>query len=171
MPASPPRATPRAAATFQGDDSKHVRSTTRSKRASHANHQEWAFSFPPPWPYTDMGRPVQSPVLGREIRCIFLARSPFPHRQSLATLGPCIPQGACRLRGTGTSHYPRAHNPIYGHWRTVDLTSIDFLCPVRFVGICNRSPFSSNLRSGPSEGRLTQKNVSEGRLTQRLYRL
>ncbi|MFN9909671.1 MAG: hypothetical protein ACK56F_26725, partial [bacterium] len=42
-----------------------------------------------------------------------MARSPFPHRQSLATLGPCIPQGACRLRGTGTSHYPRAHNPIF----------------------------------------------------------
>ena len=125
MPAPPPR----AAATFQGDDPKHVRSTSRSKRASHATCQERALTLPPSWPYTDMGNPVLPCTWQRDPLHLPL-RPSLSHRHHCSQLGPCIPRKGLDDRTGPVLHTTHARIILYGHWRTVDLISIVFLCPI-----------------------------------------
>ena len=120
--------------------------------------------------YTDMGNPAL-PVLGREIRCIFrCALRSFLIVIIVSQLGPYITARGLTIARGPVLYTTHARMILYGHWRAVDLTSVVFLCPIRFVDNCNRSHSVGLLTQkapsvGPFCGLLTQKLVSVDLLT------
>ncbi len=156
VPAPPPSATPRAAQLFKGTTRNtyalQPEVSGRPTRPSRSGlHPALPPGHTPIWanPY----RPLYLAERSVASSCAPLALSIVNHSHLGALY---LLQGACRSHGTGTLHYPRAHNPIWSlAGRCSDINR--FLCPVRFADSCFRSlSVASTDPEGPPVGPLTQ---------------
>ena len=106
-------ATPMGGHYFSRGRPTHVRSTTRSKRTSHATLPERAFGKPVLPAIHRYGQTRTGPVLGREIRCIFRCALALSLSSSLEPTRTLYYRKGLDDRTGPVFYYPRVHNPIW----------------------------------------------------------